>query len=297
VSIKDVGSSWSTFPLHALSAGLLAACGGGGDGSSGASTTTTATATAAMAEPCPAPVTADCVVQAPSRGYVLTVIGGRESDYALSVRQGELDMVARTASPLSPPAAAAIEFRFSGGTTVEHGASLRVDYFSSLHSDVVVQSAGYLQLSGAMTGNSTNMGTMLLGSKTMVGSVLNDGILTPASSKYDDPPGTTQTRIEGTLSQSSAGTLDAVLGATSGGFVSLTGRADVDGTLRLAAYNDAWGPYPLPTAPFTVHVLHADGGIFGRFAKWTSPGLLVTGTLRYLGTDILFDVDSISKAQ
>jgi hypothetical protein len=156
-----------------------------------------------------------------------------------------------------------------------------------------VTNYGGMSLRGPMTGNATNHGNMEL-FWTLVGNVVNDGVVTPASTIYEDVP--TMTRIEGVFSQSPAGMLDAVIGATSGG-VSVAGRADIDGTLRLSAYQDGWGPYPLPTAPFSVHVLHADGGVFGQFASWTSPGLLITGNLRYLDSDVFFDVTSISAAK
>jgi len=84
---------------------------------------------------------------------------------------------------------------------------------------------GNMQLNGAMTGNATNDGNMLLRG-TLVGNVVNEGVLTPAPS--------TSAHIEGSFSQSPAGTLDAVIAETSGVFVSVWGRANIDGTnLRL----------------------------------------------------------------
>jgi hypothetical protein len=303
----------------------LAGCGGGGDDGSGASVALSQTP-AIPSEPCPSPIAADCVVDLVGARYRYDtqMVGGRQSDYALSVRKVGLTLVPSHSSASAP--AVAVDFRFSGGTTVEDGGVLAVSGGSSLHSDVVVQLACRLNLSGAMTGNATNYGDMDLRGAvtgnvtnyggmslsgrmtgnatnhgnmavwaTLVGNVVNDGVLTPGSSIYEDVP-TTLTRIEGAFSQSPAGTLDAVIGATSGG-VSVAGRADIDGTLRLSAYNDDWGPYPLPTAPFSVHVLHADGGVFGQFATLTSPGLLITGNLRYLDNDVFFDVTSISVAK
>jgi hypothetical protein len=217
------------------------------------------------------------------------MVGGRQSDYALIVRRGELHL-----DPPPSQAPVAVVFSFSGGTTVEDDTMLEVAAGSNLHSDVVVQLAGGLQLNGGMTGNATNHGNLHL-LNTLLGNVVNDGVLTPGSSIYEDVA-TTWVRIGGAFSQS-AGTLEAVLGATSGGFVSVAGRADIGGTLRLVPYSDAWGPYPLPTAPISVHVLHADGGIFGQFATWTSPGVRITGNLRYLDNDVFFDVTSISAAK
>jgi len=262
--------SWVAAALLAL-----AGCGGGGDDSTGANRALAQTPAQTPAqEPCLPPVTADCVIEAASRTYTLHMVGGRQSDYALRVREGTLELVPPNSS------AGAVDFRFSGGTTIEGDTMLKVDYRSNLHSDVVVQPAGRLELGGALVGN-----------------VVNDGVLTPRSSIYQEDAQTTLAHIDGALSQSPASTLDAVIGATSGGFVSIAGHADIDGTLRLTQYTDDWGPYPLPTAPVSIHVLHADGGVFGRFATWTSPGLLITGNLRYLDSDIFLDVTSISAAK
>ena len=220
--------------------------------------------------------------------------GGRQSDYALSVRGCGLDLVPQPSSPHGLPFAG-VDFRFRGGTTIEDDAVLAVTYGSNLHSDVVVQSTGYLGLYGAITGEATNHGNMWLDGM-VIGNVVNDGVLMPASSIWSEGSGH-WVHVDGAFSQSPASTLDAVMGATFGGFVSVTGRADIDGTLRLVNYSDDWGPYPLPAVPFTVHVLHVDGGVYGRFSNLASPGLVVTGNPRYLANDIFFDVTGISAAK
>jgi hypothetical protein len=221
--------------------------------------------------------------------------GGRQSDYALIVREGALNLVPQPNSVNGLPFAA-VDFRFRGGATIESGSLLEVNHGSSLHSNVVVQPTGRLLLNGAtMTGDATNHGNMSLDG-SLIGNLVNDGVLTPGASIYEEG-GTTWRNVEGAFQQSSAGILDAVIGATAGGFVSVTGRADIDGTLRLVIYSDAWGPYPPPVAPFTVHVLHADGGIYGRFSNLNSPSLLVTGNFRYLANDIFLDVTGISAAK
>lgn len=214
---------------------------------------------------------------------------GRQSDFTLIKKgDGRLTLI-RASNDFSPPV---VDYRFSGGTTVEDG-TLRVATNASLHSDVVVQSNGYLQLGGAMTGSLTNNGGVYF-EDTVTGNVSNNGVLTPGSSIYGD---VIAARIEGNFSQTSAGTLDAVIGATTGGFLSVTGHADIDGALRLVAYTDDFGPYPLPAAPLSLKVLHAGGGVFGQFAQWTSPGLFITGSVRYLANDVFFDATAISAAQ
>ena len=273
--------------LLVISSCLLSGCGGG---STVRSDTTVATptpiSTSGSSDLCPSPVLADCTADI-SLDQEMT--GGRQSDHALIKRgSGKLTLISQP-NTFGPPV---VDFRFSGGTTVENG-TLRVASSASLHSSVVVQASGRLELFGGMTGNATNHGAMLL-SDMMVGNVVNDGIFTPGSSIYGD---IVPARIEGNFSQAPTGTLDAVIGATSGGFVSVTGRANIDGTLRLVAYTDDFGPYPIPTAPLSLQVLHADGGVFGQFAHWISPGLFIAGTVRYLGNDIFFDATSISAAK
>jgi hypothetical protein len=75
------------------------------------------------------------VVEASTR-YTLQMVGGRQSDYALSVRKGFLALVPPDSSASAP--AVPVDFRFSGGTTIEDYGSLVVNHGSSLHSDVVV---------------------------------------------------------------------------------------------------------------------------------------------------------------
>ncbi|HKT42705.1 MAG TPA: autotransporter domain-containing protein [Rhodanobacteraceae bacterium] len=275
----------------AIASGLLAACGGGGS----VRAVTPASAppdpppppSSAPAEPCPSPVTADCTVDVPQDQ---DMTGGRQSDHALIKRgDGRLTLISRS-NTFGPPV---VDYRFSGGTTVEAGA-LRVASSASLHSNVTVQAAGSLTLDGDMTGDVTNHGNALIRG-TVSGNAFNDGALTPGS--YNSSGSVVPARIEGNFTQASGGTLDAVIGATTGGYLSVTGRADIDGTLRLIPYTDDWGPYPLPAAPLSLKVLHADGGVFGQFAQWTSPGLFITGAPRYVPNDVYFDITAISAAQ
>jgi uncharacterized protein with beta-barrel porin domain len=275
-----------TVLVIAISTCLLAGCGGGSMvRSDPPAPIPTSVPPSVPSGACPSPVAADCAVDI-SIDQEMT--GGRQSDYALIKRGvGKLTLISQP-DTFGPPI---VDFRFSGGATVENG-TLRVASSASLHSSVVVQTSGRLEVFGAVTGNATNHGDMLL-SDVVVGNVVNDGNLAPGSSRQGEA---VSARIEGTFSQTSAGTLDAVIGATSGGFVSVTGRADIDGTLRLVAYTDAFGPYPLPAAPLSLQVLHAGGGVFGQFANWTSPGLFIAGSVRYLGNDIFFDASSISAA-
>lgn len=279
-----------------VSACLLSACGGGG-GVNGmvrgesVDPPPPPPPVGESAEPCPAPITADCVVDLQVHGGQSgnqDLTGGRESDHALIKRGGgELTLISESGT-FGPPV---VDYRFSGGTTVEAG-TLRVASSASLHSDVAVQTAGTLNVQGTVTGDVTNDGNLFLWD-VVAGDVSNHGVLTPGASIYGDA---VPARVDGNFTQTSAGTLDVVIGATSGGFLSVTGRADLDGTLRLVTYGDDWGPYPLPATPLSLKVLHADGGVSGKFAQWTSPGLFVTGAPRYLANDVYFDASAISAA-
>lgn len=72
--------------------------------------------------------------------------------------------------------------------------------------------------------------------------------------------------------------------------------AHVTGTATLAGGTVEFyqaSPYATGT-PYVEHILHADGGVSGRFDRWTSPGLFVTGALRYASNDVYFDLMRIS---
>lgn len=244
---------------------LLTACGGGGGGMVRSDPPPTTAPTppppTASSEMCPEPLTADCVADVPATSPTNYLTDGRQSSYALIKRgDGELSLEEG-------------DFRFSGGTSIEDGV-LRLGAMGVLQSDITVQTAGRLELFGSVSGHVVNHGDL------EIGAIYGEQI---------------SAVIEGDYRQSTTGTLGVVLGATTGGTLQISGRADIGGgTLRVSAYTDAWGPYPLPSAPLSHHVLHAGGGVFGQFASWTSPGLFIDGSLRYLSNDIYFDAISIS---
>ncbi|MFO1505912.1 MAG: autotransporter domain-containing protein, partial [Lysobacterales bacterium] len=221
---------------------------------------------------------------------------GRSSDHALVVRGGSSLTLFNRHNTFGPPVAG---YRFSGGTTIEEGV-LDVTSSASLQSDVLVQAAGSLLLGGNLIGNVTNHGNVFLNSR-ITGDVTNDGVLTPGSSMYSGYNITAH--IDGNFTQTAAGTLavvippDAAVGTLYGGLLTVTGRANIDGTLRLDRYLGYYHEIPLPSSPVSFQVLHADGGVSGEFAQWTSPGLFITGDLRYLEKDVYFDAESIAAAQ
>lgn len=252
----------------------LAACGGGSTVRPGASPTggPPPPPSNASAEPCPAPVTRDCFVT-PAGGLTWDegtyMTGGRQSDHALTVNGGGILHLKG-------------ENRFDGGTSIVDGAALVV--WDSLASNVHVASPG------------TKWGTegpMLWLAGTVNGNVSNDGIVslrhlcgTPVYQCVEDH----HPVINGDFMQGPSGRLEVVPGWS---FL-VTGKASLDGELRFIdsrALN-----YVLPSAPSSIHVLHADGGVSGQFVEWKSYELFLTGSLRYLPDDVYFDAASVSAA-
>lgn len=264
----------ATAVLLALSSCLLTACGGGGSSEMVRPEAIPAPPVNPATGPCSTSGSGDCIVTTDNSSGAATVMGGgRQSDHGLIV-QGDGYLY------LDPG-----DYRFSGGTTVTEDASLGLDSRTTLSSDVHVTG----------TGSSDSGQASLYLAGAVVGDVANDGIVTPGSSVSGEAM---PARIEGNFSQSANGTLAVVIGATTGGFLTITGRADLAGTLQLVQFWD-WdsGYAPLPGAPLSLKVLHADGGVAGEFAQWTAPDLFVTGAPRYLANDVYFDVTALSAAQ
>jgi hypothetical protein len=234
---------------------------------------------------CPEPVTTDCVVVTPpSTSYDMAE---RQSTHALILRapDAQLGLVEDN-------------YRFDGGTNVEQGwlgvgASKNASSsLTTLKSNVTVAAPAALVIVGTVDGDVSNLGnTTLFG--TISGNVASGGRFIVFGDVYDTQ---LARRIGGNFDQATTGTFVVALGpagATYQGWLNVGGRADLDGTLELSAYSDAWESYPLPAA--TSHLLlHADGGVFGQFAQWTSPGLFIEGSPRYGSHDVWFDLSRIS---
>lgn len=221
-------------------------------------------------EPCASPITGPCYVAPP---YTLTwdeigMTGGRQSDYSLFVsgpgwfnlRDGE--------------------YRFSGGTEIAGGTLVVWD---TLVSDVTVakdytdlgfEGRSELWLTGTLRGNLVNQESVSLRHKC------GTGLNVCVEDRHS--------RIEGNYLQAGSGTLTAVLGWD----LQITGQASLDGGLILVKGTSA--SYVLPSAPSSVLVLHADGGVSGRFAYWNTESLFLTGALRYTPDDVYFDLTRIS---
>ena len=223
--------------------------------------------------PCPSPITADCAIEARHDVLVFNefgMVGGRQSDYRLLVWGGD---AGGSWVNLSGG-----EYRFSGGTEIA-GTSLVV--WDTLESDVEILH-DYTGL--GFIGESE---LWLLG--TVRGDVLNDERLNlRCASGIHDCSSVPQQRIDGNYTQRPLGLLEVTLGR----HLQVTGKATLDGLLRLSG-GDA--RYVLPTAPSDVLVLHADGGVEGRFARWTQgSGLFLEGSLRYTANEVYFDATRIS---
>ncbi|WP_157981379.1 autotransporter outer membrane beta-barrel domain-containing protein [Cognatilysobacter tabacisoli] len=215
---------------------------------------------------------ADCVV--PVR-YTPTwdefrMTGGRQSDFRLVVAGdgGWLNLFGG-------------EYRFSGGTQIA-GAGLVVHdtLVSNVHVQYDPTGLGFgpseLWLAGTVRGNVLNEDRVTLHHTCGTGITF---CVQPQRS-----------RIEGNYIQAPTGTLEAVLGWE----LQVTGTAALDGQLILMGARSQG--YVLPTAPSSVLVLRADGGISGAFDGWRSSGLFLDGTLRYTAQDVYFDATRISLA-
>jgi uncharacterized protein with beta-barrel porin domain len=249
------------------------------------------------------PISTNCVVTADGM-----MIGERTSQHALLVRvpEGQRLALVGGSDPTKGPLVPAT-YSFAAGTVVESGA-LVLEQGNTLVSDLDIRNA-IASLSGTVTGNITNHGMLWIhgrvrgnvdnaGTVEVVGDVdgrlTNNGRLNLSEAAYDG-----SIPDVGSFAQSATGVLVFTLMPADWGspptFLRVAGRADLAGMVEFAAYTDAWGPYALPAA--TSHpILHADGGVFGRFDRWTSPGLFIEGNLRYTANDVLMDITRISVA-
>lgn len=270
-----------------LACTLLAACGGGGGGGMVRSnpppvnpppTPPPPPATPSF-NPCPAPVAGDCVVTVDTGKP--ENLPGTQSDHALILRGGELELAAN-------------EYRFGDGTRIEDGKLVvSGENYTTLYSNVTVERPGMLSLYGAITGDVVNHGVVNLFGYVR-GDVFNDGSL------WLDPVGIWDAQfIEGDFRQTSAGTLTILLctplwDGCFGGLLVQGGRADIGGDLILGGGDsdiDGRIHYPVTGAHL---ILSADGGVFGTFDHWTSPGLFIEGSLRYDSYNVWFDMTRIS---
>lgn len=196
--------------------------------------------------------------------------GGRQSDHALIVNGGGTLHLRG-------------DYRFSGGTTIEDGATLVV--WDSLTSDVHVASPDPAKWG-------TEWPQLWLGS-TLNGNVINDGTLSLqqlCGTGIDQCVETRHPVINGDYRQSATGQLQATFGWP----LQINGSATIDGKLVLLGSRAL--NYVLPSAPASVLVLHANKGVMGQFADWTSYSLFLTGSLRYQANDVYFDATAISVA-
>lgn len=224
-------------------------------------------------DPCPAPVTSDCRV---------TLAAGEERD--LPVTQSDRALILDGDGRLDLVEG---RYRFGDGTRIEGGA-LRVQ--GELQSDVAVLPPGHLMVIGTIEGEVSSQGLVTLYG-AIAGDLRNDGRVEASGAVYGNPQ-----RVGGDFVQSGGGVLAFALapaGWDSPAPLQVDGRAELDGVLELGLYTDAWGPYATPAAR-AHHIVHADGGVSGRFADWTSPGLAITGELRYGANDVWFDLARIS---
>lgn len=293
-----------------IASALLVACGGGGGGSGGIVRSPAPSAPPpappppplppppTQLGPCQMPITGDCVV---NPGAV-AMGGGRSSDHALHVRGGAHLFLGSI--PNEQPFLAPGTYRFAGGTVVGDGESkngLSVREANTLESNVQVNAESYLFLEGTVRGQVTNAGAVYFGGGILGGSLQNNGKVVADAGDPANTGRSIENRVEGAFRQGSGGTLSISLPSNSTYpdyryTFNISGRADLDGTLELRAPSDGWDSYPFPTTPTAAHVLHAGGGVFGTFLRWTAPFLFVEGSLRYGSHDVWFDLTRASFA-
>ncbi|WP_119717112.1 autotransporter outer membrane beta-barrel domain-containing protein [Cognatilysobacter tabacisoli] len=307
--------------LTAAVACLLPACGSGGGGDNVRAPTPPPALppppppAAAPIGPCPPPVLADCVV---SDNAIM--LGGRTSGHALIVRGQYRELVLGRDDPSLDTTLGWGTYTFSR-TAVELG-SLSIRAGNTLSSPLVeVGPDGYLSLGGGLRGAAPDgmiRGTLInrgyasiagvvmgevanLGALRLFGQVAgdfdNDGQLEVGVTERDVPLPTLQSNFR----QSPTGALVVTLMVDPYGLardvstLQVNGEAHLAGTLIVRSFVDGWGEgYPLPAAPYSAQILHADGGVFGRFAQWTSPGLFIEGGLRYGPNDVWLDMTRLS---
>lgn len=287
--------------------------------------------------PCPAPVGSDCIVtMAKSQ---LEYLRGTSSDHALILRgNGQLRMADNEyrfdGGTLIEEGALAVGF---GQNADNHDATLQSDVLvraagrlqtvGKVHGNVENHGSAAVYWGGTIRGDADNHGSFELYG-TVVGDVDNHGTLTLTGAvegnlvnrgrlNVGDFWVETRNLVDGNFRQSVGGTLSIMLPTDDPNWaytssLQINGRADIEGgTLELyrPSYNDfgAWYGYitvPLPTAPTSFRVLHADDGVHGEFARWIardwfdetgkSNPLFITGSLRYEPNDIWFDLGRIS---
>ena len=228
-------------------------------------------------DPCPPPDTSDCEVsldEDESRHLPAT-----SSDHALVLLAG------------GSLALRAGNYRFEGGTRVE-GGHLDLDVTGRLASHVEVGPGGLFSIWGTVDGDVHNLGRLFLGMR-VTGDLRNDGRMEMWSAQY----GNIQT-VEGDFIQSGEGTLAFALAPEDwqgSAPLHVAGSAQLAGALEFVGFTDQWRQYALPKIA-SHHVIHADGGVSGRFAQWSSTAFAITGDLRYEDNDVWFDLERISMA-
>lgn len=262
-------------------AALLASCGGGGREQVLQATpppaagppppTPPSPPTPPPGEPCPAPLTGPCIVvgQPTPTFDEYGMTGGRQSAHSLSAWGGD-----KGGGWVNLKQG---EYRFDGGTTIA-GTTLVV--WDTLASNVLIQ-RDYTGL--GFLGDSE---LWLMG--TVRGNVVNEQLMTVRCwSGIHDCPASPVQRIEGNYTQKDVGTLAIGLGHP----LQVTGVATLAGTLELQKGSRE---YVLPQTPTEIAILHADGGVVGRFDRWTSPSLFIEGAPRYGTHDVWFGLTRVS---
>jgi T5SS/PEP-CTERM-associated repeat protein len=146
-------------------------------------------------------------------------------------------------------------------------------------------SSGLLQINSGQTLTSPTVtvgpGGELSGVGTIVGSVINNGLVTPG-----DAPGTLT--VTGNYTQGPSGVLNIQFASGSHGLLAVGGSAFLGGALRLSLVG---GFVPPPAQSFTI--LTAGGGVNGVFGTVQQPGTATVFTVFYEPADVRVLVEQV----
>lgn len=265
-----------------LATALLAACGGGGGSNYGmvVSNPPPTPPPPVATGPCSqTPMTTDCVVAPNQSESPLVMTDGRTSEHKL-IKRGDGTLYLEDGT-----------YTFDGGTALTEGYML-VNDDAVLDSNVAVYTNTSLSVLGEVIGDVAiaNNGSLgLFG--TVTGNVTNAGYLYAWSVDGAADPQV----VDGDFVQTSTGTLYVPVAADRDVMLAITGMAQLSGMLQIVqGFDWDYVMYPIPETPFSVPVLHADGGVTGEFDDWGSPDLFVEGTLRYEPNDVFLDAAAVS---
>jgi autotransporter-associated beta strand protein len=166
----------------------------------------------------------------------------------------------------------------AGGLVKRGSGTLVLTQDSTYTGDTRVE-GGVLQLDAGMAGSdfAVTTGGTLRAQGTIAGDVANAGHLQAGTASGS------ALQIGGNYTQAASGTLDAFLGRA----LAVGGTASLDGTLNMLGVANGY------TASAREGILHAVGGVSGRFATLSSAGNFLDAILEYDPDDVVLDISRL----